>query len=58
MRQAARERFEEDLHLHAREILAHALVRAVAERDVVARIVAADVEQVGVCEMALVVIRR
>src|SRR2546427_11058284 len=49
--QAARELLQEDLHLHARQVLAHALVRAIAEGQVVAGVVAVDVEEVGIGEM-------
>ena len=58
MRQAARQLLEENLQLHPREVLAHALVRAVAEGQMVAGIVAMDVEQVGVMKVPLVVIAR
>ncbi|KAF1056008.1 MAG: hypothetical protein GAK34_00426 [Delftia tsuruhatensis] len=56
--QAARELLEEDLHLHARQVLAHALVRAIAEGQVVAGVVAVDVEEVGIGEMPLVMVGR
>ena len=56
MRQAAGEFLQEDLHLHARQVLAHALVRAVAKRQVIAGVVAADIQQVGVGEVPLVVV--
>ncbi|CAK0157182.1 Uncharacterised protein [Burkholderia pseudomallei] len=58
VRQAARQLVDEDLHLHAREMLAHALMRTVAERQVIGGIVAVDVEQVRIGEAALVTIRR
>ena len=58
VRQAAREFLQEDLHLHARQVLAHALMRSVAEGQVFAGVVAPDVEQVGVREMPLVVVGR
>ncbi len=51
------ELLEEDLHLHAGQVLSQALVTAVPERQVIARVLAADVEVVGMVEVALVVVR-
>ena len=56
VRQASGEFLQEDLHFHARQVLAHALVRAVAKGQVVAGVVPADVQQVGVGEVPLVVV--
>jgi len=58
MRQTAGEFFQEDSHFHPADILAHALVAAVAEGQVINGIVPVDVEPVAVFEMAFVLVAR
>lgn len=58
MREATGELLEEDLHLHAGEVLAEALVHAVAEGQVLHGVRAADVDAVRVVEVARVVVGR
>src|SRR5437762_2560893 len=50
--------FQKDAHLHTSQVLAHALMPAITERQVVSGIVAIDVQLVRVFEVALVVIGR
>jgi len=58
MGQALGELLQEDAHLHPGQVLAHALVAAVAERQVVRGVVAVEVQRVRVLEVALVVVGR
>ena len=58
VRQTACEFFQKDLQLQPRQVLAHALVRAVAKGQVLAGVVAVNVKQVGVGKARLVVVGR
>ena len=58
MGDAAGDLLQDDRHFHAADILAHALMRAIPEGQVIGRIVAPDIQLIGVLEMARIVVGR